>query len=758
MAAISMMVPASRQLQLLRHHLPLGCHYCHTSTVWCDLAPSQTHDKSLVTQVVQLLQVPENEWNFDQLHPLLFSTTTTPHHLHTITLHLGSSSKALNFLEYVRANAPSEQSPCLSPIFHGVLMLFSKEPISECKLLEIYEKVKQWSIPLTFRSATLLIQCLGAAKMVDELLLVFNNLDQSAKRTCVVNTLISTLFRVGHTESAFQVLDEMCKPNTVFPPNKVTGDIVFGELLKRGSPVGSIAEEEIGWLVRKLSKHGVFPNTIKLTLLIANLCGKKKTRFAWDLLHDVMKLGGAVEAASCNALLTGLGRDRDVKRMNDLLAKMKEMEIQPNVITFGILINHLCKSRRIDDALKVLEEMRGKGGSNGMNVEPDEVIFNTLIDGLCKVGRHDESLTLLEQMKNECRPNTVTYNCLIDGFCKASNLDKAHELFDQMNKEGVVPNVITLNTLINGLCKHGRVGSAVEFFNEMQRKGVKGNSVTYTSLISAFCNVNNIDKAMQYFDMMLSSGCSPDVIVFYSLISGLSLAGRMDDASLVVSKLKEAGFGLDLCCYNVLISGYCKKKKLEKVHEMLQEMEQAGVKPDILTYNTLISFLGKIGDFETTCELLRKMRKEGLVPSVVTYGAIIHAYCLHGNVDEAMKMFREMNSTLKVPPNTVIYNILIDSLCKVNDVESALNFMDDMKVKGIRPNTTTYNAILKGIRDKKMLHKAFELMDSMVEHACRPDYVTLEILTEWLSAVGEMNKLKTFIQGYTVSSCTVERD
>ncbi|KAK4269572.1 hypothetical protein QN277_022711 [Acacia crassicarpa] len=753
---ISIMVSAPRQLQLLRRHLLPCCHYCHFSTVPCDLSPSQTDDKSLVTQVVQLLQVPENEWNTDQLRPLLFSATTMPCHLLTITLHLGSSSKALNFLEYVRANAPSEQSHCLSPIFHGVIELFSEETISEYKLLEIYERVKQWGIPLTSRSATLLIQCLGAAKMVGELLLLFNNLDPSVKSTRVVNTLISTLFRLGHIDSAVQVLDEMCKPNTMFPPNNVTGDIVLGELLKRDSPVRSIAEKEIGHLVRKLSRHGVFPDTINLTNLINKLCRKQKTKLAWDLLHDVMQSGGAVEATSCNALLTGLGKDRDVKRMNDLLAKMKEMEIKPNVITFGILINHLCKSRRIDDALKVLEEMRGKGGSSGMNVEPDVVIFNTLIDGLCKVWRHDESLSLLEQMKNECRPNTVTYNCLIDGFCKASNLDKAHELFDQMNKEGVIPNVVTLNTLINGMCKHGRIGSAVEFFNEMQRKGIKGNSVTYTSLISAFCNVNNIDKAMQYFDLMLSSGCSPDVIVFYSLISGLSLAGRMDDASFVVSKLKESGFGLDVCCYNVLISGFCKKKKLERVYEMLQEMEEAGVKPDIFTYNTLISFLGKNGDFKTACEMLRKMRKEGLVPTVITYGAVIHAYCLHGNVDEAMKIFREMSSTLKVPPNTVIYNILIDSLCKIKDVECALSLMDDMKVKGIKPNTATYNAILKGIQDKKMLYKAFELMDRMVEDACKPDYVTVDILTEWLSAVGEMKKLEKFFQGYTVSSCTEE--
>ncbi|KAF7814319.1 pentatricopeptide repeat-containing protein [Senna tora] len=744
------MLPALRQVNLLRRHLPPPRR---NFTVQCELPPE---NELIITQAVKLLQSSENDWNSDQLLPLLFSSPLS-RDLLAITFRLGSSSKALNFLEYVRANAPPEHSSSLSFVFYGVLKLYSRESVSKTKLSELYKMVREQGVPLTTKSATLLIQSLQKAEMVDESFLLFNDLDPSLKSTLIFNTLIGGLLGRGRTDDALQVLDEMLKPNSEFPPNNVTGSIVFSELSKRGrSPGRSIKDEEICVLVRKLCECGVFPDTYKLTQLINKLCRKRKTNLAWDVLHDVIRLGGVVEAASCNALLTGLGRDRDVKRMNDLLAKMKEMEIQPSVITFGIIINHLCKSRRIDDALGVLEEMRGKGGSSGMKVEPDVVIFNTLIDGLCKVGRHEESLGLLEQMKtqSEHRPNTITFNCLIDGFCKAGNLDKAHELFDEMNKEGVLPNVVTLNTLVDGMCKQDKVSSAVEFFNEMQRKGIKGDVVTYSALISAFCNVNNIDKAMQYFDMMFSSGCTPDARVYYCLICGLSLAGRMDDASHFVSKLKEAGFGLDLYCYNVLISGFCKKKKLEKVLETLQEMEQTGTKPDTITYNTLISYLGKAGDFETANKMLKKMIKEGHVPSSVTYGAVIHAYCVHGNVNEAMKIFREMKSTSKVPLTTVIYNILIEALCKIKDVESAVSLMDDMKETGIRPNTTTYNAIFKGIQDKKMIDKAFELMDRMVEDACKPDYVTMEILTEWLSAVGEIENLKKFVQGYKVSSCS----
>ncbi|XP_059457089.1 pentatricopeptide repeat-containing protein At5g28460-like [Corylus avellana] len=715
--------------------------------------PPQDED-SLITKAVQLLQAPENENSGStQLRQLLFSSSSpsSPGLFRQIARRLNSSSQALKFFDYIQSNAPSQDLHSLSSTFQAIFELASREPNSQEKLLELYRTSKERNVPLTINGATLLVRCLGRARMVDEVLGVANELDSSLKNTHFCNVVIDVLFRLGYADYAHNVVDEMLQPNAECPPNDITGDIVFAALLRREWPRRTFNDEEIVGLVSKFGECGVFLDSPKLTQLITKLCRNRNTNRAWDVLHHVMKSGGAVETASCNALLTGLARDEDFERMNKLTTEMIQMDIQPNVVTFGILINRMCKSRRVDEALEFLEKM--KGGSEGVSVEPDVIMYNTLIDGLCKVGRQEEGLSLMDQMRlNKCVPNTVTYNCLIDGFCKAGEIERAHELFDQMNKERVFPNSITLNTLVDGMCRHGRINSAVEFFNDMQSNGLKGNAVTYTTVIKAFCNVNNIDKAMEFFNQMLKVGCTPDAIVYYTLISGLSLAGRMDDASCVVSKLKEAGFCLDTVSYNNLVSGFCKKNKLDRAYEMLKEMEQAGVKPDSFTYNILISYLSKTGNFKIAHTVMRKMVKEGIVPTVVTYGALIHAYCLNNKIDKAMKIFRDLSSASEVAPNTVIYNILIDSLCKNNDVELALSLMHDMKCKGVRPNITTYNAMFKGLRDKNLLEKAFELMDRMVEQACNPDYITMEVLTEWLSAVGETGKLKNFVEGYEVSA------
>ncbi|KAL9176273.1 hypothetical protein ABFS82_02G168000 [Erythranthe guttata] len=706
---------------------------------------------SPISQTLSLLQTTDpSSWPTNSNLQTLLSSLSPPAVLR-VTRQLPNYQNALHFFNHLKTAA--ELSDSIPLAFQAVLEVAMRE--NPGTLCELFVLSKEQNIPLSVNAATLLIKYFGRGKKLDEMMSVFDSMDEEMKNTDVLNLVIVGFLKWGRFNDALKLLDEMLEPDSCYPPNTNTAGIVFSSILKKNWSGRRVTDEEICNLVTSFSEHGVSPKSFGFwfTQIIKRFCRNKEFDKAWVVLHEGIKSGSDVEIASCNALLTGLANNHDFARMNLLMKEMKESGIKPNIVTYGITINQLSKLRRLDEALEVLEQMRG----GEVGVEPDVVIYNTLINGLCKVGRQDEGLKLVEKMRPEkkCRPNTITYNCLIDGFCKAGEIDKGNELFEQMSKEGVEINVVTLNTLVDGMCKHGRVSSAMELFNNIREKGVKGNAVTYTVLITAFCNVNNIDRAMKLFDEMQENGCSSDAVVYYSLISGLCQAGRMDDATFVVSRMKEAGFCLDVVSYNILIGGFCRKNKLDKAAEMLKDMETAGVKPDRVTYNTLLSFFCSNGDFKHAHKVMKKMIGDGLTPNVVTYGAMIQAYCTSNNIDAAMKIYTDMSSSSKVPPNTVIYNMLIDSLCKNDGLEVALTLMDDMKEKGVRQNSNTYNALFKGLRQRKMLEKALEFMDQMTEQACNPDYVTMEILTEWLSEVGEIEKLRKFVQGYQVSASTI---
>lgn len=735
-----------------------SAHRLHKALPSSSPAPPPPPPSPVIAQLIEVLKSEDNGSSEENEKLVEILTSLGIHSLSSdqllqITRRLPDSSTALNFLQHLRSNSPCPHDDSLSSVFEAVFELASREPNSGDKLLELFNTSKQLNLPLTVRSATLLIGCFGKGKMVDKLMLVFNELEPRQRDCDVRNILVDELLRNGCLDDALQVLDEMLQSNARFPANENTRRIVFDGLFNGQKYERRMSEKEIVELVSKFGAHGLFPDSIRLTKWITKFCRIGECDSAWDLLHVMMDLDGPLEVASFNALLTGLEKNGQFKKMNLLMKEMKDKGILPNVVTMGISINHLCKSRRVDEALELFEKMRA--GEVGAPIEPDVIIHNTLIDGLCKVGRLEEGLALMRRMKsdNNCLPSPATYNCLIDGFCKAGELEKSVEFFHEMGKDGVQPNVITVNSLVDGMCKHGRAGSALEFFKEMKEKGLEGNAVSYTALIGGFFAVNKINKAMELFDEVREK-FTPDAVVYYTAISGLTLAGRMDDAYLVFSEMRKAGIQPDIGCYNVMINGFCKTNKMDKALEMLKEMARAGMKPDNFTYNTLISYFSKNGDLKTAHKLLRQMLKDKIAPTVVTYGALIHAFCLGGELDEAMNIFWEMRSSTRIPPNTVIYNALITCLCERKRVKEALNLLDDMKLKDVSPNTTTFNAILKGLQEENRLEKAFELMDRMIEEACNPDYITLEILTEWLPGVGEADKLRKFVQGYKISDST----
>lgn len=54
-----------------------------------------------------------------------------------------------------------------------------------------------------------------------------------------------------------------------------------------------------------------------------------------------------------------------------LFVEMINQDVQPNVVTFSVMIDELCQSRKVDEASEMLELMVQR------NVHPDIVTYNT---------------------------------------------------------------------------------------------------------------------------------------------------------------------------------------------------------------------------------------------------------------------------------------------------------------------------------------------------------------------------------------------
>ncbi|XP_031268640.1 putative pentatricopeptide repeat-containing protein At3g16710, mitochondrial [Pistacia vera] len=94
-------------------------------------------------------------------------------------------------------------------------------------------------------------------------------------------------------------------------------------------------------------------------------------------------------------------------------------------------------------------------------VRPDIVSYGSIVNGLCKDGLVDKTKELFLEMKSGgIKPNVVVCTTLIYGCCFVRNLEGAKVLFFEMLDQGLQPNLLTYNTMISGFCKEGKIETA----------------------------------------------------------------------------------------------------------------------------------------------------------------------------------------------------------------------------------------------------------------------------------------------------------
>nr|CAB3470202.1 unnamed protein product [Digitaria exilis] len=103
----------------------------------------------------------------------------------------------------------------------------------------------------------------------------------------------------------------------------------------------------------------------------ASLLSRLLARFrcpadAASFLRDSLAAGAPAPGVSAfNSLLAALGRAGNLRGMTELFTSMTGASVQPDVVTYGILLNGLCKAGRAEEALKVLDGMSRPGSHGG---------------------------------------------------------------------------------------------------------------------------------------------------------------------------------------------------------------------------------------------------------------------------------------------------------------------------------------------------------------------------------------------------------
>ncbi|KAJ8480486.1 hypothetical protein OPV22_024213 [Ensete ventricosum] len=413
------------------------------------------------------------------------------------------------------------------------------------------------------------------------------NLDNSSLEGIYVGAMRS-YGRRGKVQAAVDTFERMdfygCEP-TVLSYNAIMNVLVeFGHY-----------DQAHKVYLRMLDK-GIVPDIYTFTIRIKSFCRTRRPHAALRLLRNLPQRGYDANAVSYCTIIRGLYEEDCrceacnlfeemlslILRALEVMSEMLDNGCSPDIWTYNIIINGLCKMGNVSDATVVLNDVIAKG------YLPDVFTFNTLIDGYCKRLQLDKALEIVDRMwthemvKRGCHPNIITYNILTENLCKANRVKEASDLLVKMTNEGLAPDTISFNTLIHGFCRNSDLDGAYDLFRKLKQDKFFPTIDTYNIMICAFSDKLNVHMAEQIYNEMIDKGCLPDTYT-----------------------------------YSVLVNGFCRTGDTDRAYEFLIIMINKGFIPTMGTFGRVINCLSVAHRVHEAVGLIHVMVRSGVVPEVV---------------------------------------------------------------------------------------------------------------------------------------------
>jgi pentatricopeptide repeat protein len=127
---------------------------------------------------------------------------------------------------------------------------------------------------------------------------------------------------------------------------------------------------------------------------------------------------------------------------------------------------------------------------------PNQVTYGILINGLCKVRKFNKAFVFWQEMQKQgMKPSTISYTTMISGLAKAGNIAEAGALFDRFKANGGVPDSACYNAMIEGLSNGNRAMDAFSLFEETRRRGLPIHNKTCVVLLDTLHKNDCLEQA-----------------------------------------------------------------------------------------------------------------------------------------------------------------------------------------------------------------------------------------------------------------------
>ncbi|KAF7903342.1 uncharacterized protein EAF01_006391 [Botrytis porri] len=330
--------------------------------------------------------------------------------------------------------------------------------------------------------------------------------------------------------------------------------------------------------------------------------------------QELLDMGAAPTANTFGLYITTLKESTktfdEASEAVKIFHRAKTEGVEPSSFLYNALIGKLGKARRIDDCLFYFAEMRALG------IRPTSVTYGTIVNALCRVSDEKFAEELFEEM--EAMPNykarPAPYNSLMQFFLTTKR-DKSKVLayYERMKSKGIQPTNHTYKLLVDthATLEPVDMSAAEAILDTIRSNGEKPEAVHYSSLIHAKgCVMHDMEGARKVFDsVMTDSSIRPQACLYQALFESMVANHNVADTESVLADMSARGVAMTPYIANTLIHGWANERNIEKSKSIFATVGREKREPS--TYEAMTRAYLAVEDRESAKDVVQEMLSRG---------------------------------------------------------------------------------------------------------------------------------------------------
>ena len=387
--------------------------------------------------------------------------------------------------------------------------------------------------------------------------------------------------------------------------------------LQLASDVLALARQDVPYMAQyRIVRYGWV--TILDSMVAACLTTGRRD-LAQQFHQELLGMGAAPSANTFGLYITTLKESTktfdEASEAVKIFLQAKSEGVEPSSFLYNALIGKLGKARRIDDCLFYFQEMRNLG------IRPTSVTYGTIVNALCRVSDEKFAEELFEEMEGmpNYKPRPAPYHSMMQFFLSTKrDRSKVLEYYERMRKRNIQPTTHTYKLLIDTHASLEPIDmdAAEGVLTQIRAQGEVPEAVHYASLIHAKgCVLRDMEGARELFDSVLQqSEIRLQPCLFQALFESMVANGAIEESESVLQLMQQRSVEMTPYIANALIHGWANKGDLAKVERAYSAVDAGRREPS--TYEAMVRACVALGEREKAASVVAEALRRGYPAAV----------------------------------------------------------------------------------------------------------------------------------------------